>query len=117
MEKFFEAFKEYDKLRQTIGSSDQHSFPLTQAKKEFENALLEIIDRRIKTVLGREKRSTTSMARPASELSADAIAYIEALNSAPTPPNVDDLIVKGDLTAWFENYSNWYLYKRRSALK
>ena len=116
MEEFFKAFKEYDELRKTIGSSDQHSFPLVQAKREIENALIAIIDRRIKTVLGRGKRSQAITTRPVSELSTEAVAYIDALNSAPNPPNVDDLIANGDLTHWFLQYELWY-GKRTKALR
>jgi hypothetical protein len=117
MENFFKALKEYEELKKTIGSSDKHSFPLVQAKKDVEIALIEIIDRRIKTALGRDKRSQTLLAKPASELSADAVAYIDALNSAPNPPNVDELIFKGDLTGWFNAYDFWWNDKRKRALK
>ena len=116
MEEFFKAFKEYDELRKTIGSSDQHSFPLVQAKRDLEAALIQIIDTRIKAVMGRERRNTATTTKPSVELSAEAIGYIDALNSAPTPPNVDDLIINGDLTGWFENYFHWFA-KAKKALR
>jgi hypothetical protein len=118
IEKIFQALNEYVKLKRTTDSGDQYSFPLLQAKHEVENALVELIDNRIKAYMGRERRRSQSAMAPV-EISTvpKDVAMLDALNSAPTPPaNTLSWATSDNALTWMENYSRWYHGKRNAAI-
>lgn len=118
IEKIFQALNEYVKLKRTTDSGDQYSFPLLQAKHEVENALVELIDNRIKAYMGRERRRSQSAMAPVVETPPQKdVAMLDALNSAPSPPaNALAWATSDNVLTWIEMYSRWYNGKRSAAI-
>ncbi len=119
IDKIFQSINEYLNLKKTHDSGDRYSFPLLQAKHEVENALIDMIDDRIKAYMGRERRKSnlTVATQSTPDPQKREVAMLDALNSAPIPPsNIPGWLVQGDPVGWMEAYSRWYYNKRSSAI-
>ena len=98
-------------------TSDKHSFPLLQSKKEIEAAIIEMVDARILASQAREKRKSNSFPAVSSSPPPAFNEAIDALNSAPMPPvNPANWLVSNPLD-WIDAYTRWYNGKRIEAIK
>lgn len=117
IDKLFAAIKEYTKIH---GKHDSGHFPIVQLKREILSALEEIIDSRIKHHAARERRDTIkNLKQPTHTLDDTTIVFLDALNSAPTPPSDFDQFLNQPTAAkfWIETYHDWFYNKRKDAIK
>lgn len=107
IDKIINTLTEYYSLKQTLEPDEQYSLHLLRAKREAETAIIKLIDSRIKTNLGRERRLQSNVNKNAT---------IEALDSAPMPPDNPAKWLLEDPLGWMETYTCWYNTKRGMAL-
>lgn len=116
--KIIKAIKEYQEVKKTSGSSDQHDFPLQQARRQIESSIIELIDNRIKSYMAREKRKSSQVPAIENALTPKEIDMIDALNSAPNPPaNPKQWLISEEPLSWIESYKSWYYGKRIKVIR